>query len=309
MKKFFIIIFFLITCVIITACTHQISDNDSETTPTDTTLTQTTPADSEIRTAKYDFEISLPFYPVLKQDKDGKQYVNLDFKVTCVSGRDYYMSSHGFSPARAWLILPDGTKISAANPVSDAVTQIDINEGDVFGENLHFYELPDSFEPGKYSFLISEYDDVTGDGDYDKELFEDITVGSMTAKYEFELHGDVILKSFSGSDSLSASIPCTVTCVDGCDFYMSANSPVFAYAWLIMPDGTKYSELRLVNHAHTQVYVLPGVEIQESFSFGKLPHDFVPGKYDIFVSTSPDFDNRIVSHKLFENVTVRFETE
>lgn len=78
---------------------------------------------------------------------------------------------------------PDNAEIipSAPQGVTVTPTQIDVNAGDSFNVSLRFYDLPPDFDVGSYDFLVSEYDDATGDGDHDKRLFEGIAVGYQAA--------------------------------------------------------------------------------------------------------------------------------
>ena len=128
-----------------------------------------------IRTAKYDFELHGDV--VLSPNKAGTHlFGEIECTVTCVSGLDYYRGNHGFSPARAWLIMPDGTEYFALNPVTDDMPMIKVRSGEAFKTTLHFENLPLDFAPGEYDILVSEYDDSTGEGDYSKKLFEKVTV-------------------------------------------------------------------------------------------------------------------------------------
>ena len=128
-----------------------------------------------IRTAKYDFELHGDV--VLSPNKAGT-YLNgrIECTVTCVSGRDYYEGGNPVDPARAWLIMPDGTKYSAANPAPPEGALVDVKAGDTIKTTLSFSHLPLDFAPGEYDILVSEYDDSTGEGDYSKKLFEKVTV-------------------------------------------------------------------------------------------------------------------------------------
>ena len=128
-----------------------------------------------IRTAKYDFELHGDV--ILSPGYSGTYlYGQIECTVTCVSGLDYYRGNHGFAPARAWLIMPDGTEYFALNPVTDDMPMIKVRSGEAFKTTLHFENLPLDFAPGEYDILVSEYDDSTGEGDYSKKLFEKVTV-------------------------------------------------------------------------------------------------------------------------------------
>ena len=128
-----------------------------------------------IRTAKYDFELHGDV--ILSPGYNGTYlYGQIECTVTCVSGLDYYRGNHGFAPARAWLIMPDGTEYFALNPVTDDMPMIKVRSGEAFKTTLHFENLPLDFVPGEYDILVSEYDDSTGEGDYSKKLFEKVTV-------------------------------------------------------------------------------------------------------------------------------------
>ena len=172
----------LLVALMLFGCHAPSPDNAETTTPDETTPALTTPSESDIRTAEYDFEL-WGYGPVIKIDDAGERYVQLDLLVSCVSGRDYYIGSHSFSPARGWLLLPDNAAIipSAPQDVTVTPTQIDVNAGDSFNVSLRFYDLPEDFDVGRYDFLVSEYDDATGDGDHDKRLFEGIAVGYQAA--------------------------------------------------------------------------------------------------------------------------------
>ena len=128
-----------------------------------------------IRTAKYDFELHGDV--VLSPNKAGTYlFGEIECTVTCVSGRDYYEGGNPVDPARAWLIMPDGTKYSAANPAPPEGALVDVKAGDTIKTTLSFSHLPLDFAPGEYDILVSEYDDSTGEGDYSKKLFEKVTV-------------------------------------------------------------------------------------------------------------------------------------
>lgn len=128
-----------------------------------------------IRTAKYDFELHGDV--VLSPNKAGT-YLNgeIECTVTCVSGRDYYEGGNPVDPVRAWLIMPDGTKYSAANPAPPEGALVDVKAGDTIKTTLSFSHLPLDFAPGEYDILVSEYDNSTGEGDYSKKLFEKVTI-------------------------------------------------------------------------------------------------------------------------------------
>ena len=176
------VLLLLLATLTLSGCHTPSPDTAETTTPSDTTPALTTPSESDIRTAEYDFEL-WGYGPVIKIDDAGERYVQLDLLVSCVSGRDYYISSHSFSPARGWLLIPDIAAIipSAPQDVTVTPTQIDVNVGDSFNVSLRFYDLPQDFDVGSYDFLVSEYDDATGDSDHDKRLFEGIAVGYQAA--------------------------------------------------------------------------------------------------------------------------------
>ena len=128
-----------------------------------------------LRTAKYDFQLHGDV--VLSPNKAGTYlFGQIECTVTCVSGLDYYRGNHGFAPARAWLIMPDGTKYFAVNSVTTDMPMIKVKSGETFKTTLHFENLPLDFAPGEYDILVSEYDDGTGEGDYSKKWFEKVTV-------------------------------------------------------------------------------------------------------------------------------------
>lgn len=269
----------LLATLILSGCHTPSPDTADTTTPAETTPALTTPSESDIRTAEYDFEL-WGYGPVIKIDDAGERYVQLDLLVSCISGRDYYISSHSFSPARAWLLLPDNAAIipSAPQDVTVTPTQIDVNAGDSFNVSLRFYDLPQDFDVGSYDFLVSEYDDVTGDGDHDKRLLEDVEVGIYTAKYDFELQGDVVLGLGYRGNYLSARISCTTTCISGRGIYWDGgNFAPVGKAELIAPDGTIYTFSPLRTTAVTQVNVKQGDVFEDKIVFEHLPLDLAPG--------------------------------
>ena len=176
LRKFLSLTLIVFMYLTLTACSNHQSDLQFDITVDTTvdTTTGTVKSDSEIRTAKYDFEILE--YPIVGRYSDGRLYVKMYYKMICVSGYDYYESGHSFGGARAWLVLPDGRKIAAANAIIDFPTQIDIKQGDVFQDYLVFSGLPDNFTAGGYDIIISEYDDYSGQGDYSRKQFQNVTV-------------------------------------------------------------------------------------------------------------------------------------
>ena len=150
------------------------------------------------------------------------------------------------------------------------------------------------------------------------DVIENTTLSDMTssvdneiytAKYDFELNGDVILEPSFDGKYLTGKILCTITCISGTDYTSDSifSSP---HAWLIMPDGTKYAFHPYHPSSDTQTYIKPGDVFEKWLHFSYIPLDFKPGQYNIFVSQyNTDDGNTVGSQKLFENVVVRFETE
>ena len=270
-----------------------------ETTPTETTLSEVISGNDETKTSKY-------YYlgdPLLKEDSDGQRYVQAIVILSCYPKCDVLDNGQSTHSARAWLILPDGTKIAAAP--TDAKEQNSDNDDHRYIITFMFYGLPDDFDIGKYDFLVSEYDDVTGDGDYHKTLFEDITVGTCTAKYEFALEGELVISEGYQGKTLIGAITCITTCVSGRDYYTSPSGMYYADAKLIAPDGTAYNFNPTVTEATMQVNAQAGDVFKEQIYFEYLPLDLAPGKYDIQVWNTTNGQ----SERLFEDVPVSFESE
>ena len=78
----------LLVALMLFGCHAPSPDNAETTTPDETTPALTTPSESDIRTAEYDFEL-WGYGPVIKIDDAGERYVQLDLLVSCVLGRDY----------------------------------------------------------------------------------------------------------------------------------------------------------------------------------------------------------------------------
>ena len=129
--------------------------------------------------------------------------------------------------------------------------------------------------------------------------------GIRTAKYDFELEGDIILKEGYRGESLSAFVYCTTTCVSGRDYFQNPSGLYYTSAELIAPDGTIYKFNPPVPLAVTQVNVKRGDVFKEHIFFEELPLDLAPGKYDLRVWNTTSGR----SEKLFEDVTVRFDEE
>ena len=129
--------------------------------------------------------------------------------------------------------------------------------------------------------------------------------GIRTAKYDFELEGDIILKEGYRGESLSAFVYCTTTCVSGRDYFQNPSGLYYTSAELIAPDGTIYKFNPPVPPAVTQVNVKRGDVFKEHIFFEELPLELAPGKYDLRVWNTTSGR----SEKLFEDVTVRFDEE
>ncbi len=117
-----------------------------------------------IRTAKYDFEMGTEFD--LEPSSSGEWFGGaMDITTTCVSGRDYYKSSSSFEPARAYIILPDGTECLASAERQPAETQVNVKKGDTFNAGV-WVSLPAKYVPGVY--------DVRVECNGSEKLFEDV---------------------------------------------------------------------------------------------------------------------------------------
>ncbi|MBQ9080685.1 MAG: hypothetical protein IJY27_06400 [Clostridia bacterium] len=121
----------------------------------------------EKRTAKYGFEMDTEL--VLEPSSSGEVfYASMDVTTTCISGRDYYQSPNSFEAARGYVILPDGTELSATSIITPCQTQVDVKKGDVFKSALNL-SLPAKYVPGTY--------DVRVECNGSEELFEDVHFG------------------------------------------------------------------------------------------------------------------------------------
>ena len=288
----------LLAVLTLGACHTTSPDTADTTTPAETTPAETSPADGEVKEQKYFYYL---FPARIQEDAEGRRFVQAECKVSLNTDVCKEFNSQSPFPARAWLVLPDGSKI-ASEPITDVEKQVYTNKFEKI-TTFSFYGLPNGFNVGKYDFLVSEYDDTTGEGDYEKKLFEDVTTEISTGRYEFELEGDLIFKLGYQCKSLIADIYCIVTCVSGRDYYTSSNGFYYTGAELIAPDGTTYKFNPLVSEGTKRADVKPGDVFKEEIYFENLPLDLAPGKYDLLVWNTTNGQSKT----LFENVTVRFE--
>ena len=139
-NRLFVILTILVFCVLLASC------------------------EAGIRTAKYDFEMGIEFD--LEPSSTGEWFGGaMDITTTCVSGRDYYKSSSSFEPARAYIILPDGTECLASAERQPAETQVNVKKGDTFNAGA-WVSLPAKYAPGVY--------DVRVECNGSEKLFEDV---------------------------------------------------------------------------------------------------------------------------------------
>ena len=174
MKIYFLLIIVLLFAIFISSCLDENSKNNKATSPiSEQNISMESTNDIaklpihtetqilEIKTAKFDFDISLGDFKVIEAGKHfmyDTDMIALDLTVitTCISGQYKYTSTvtPGFDGGIPVLILPDGSEIKH-DPVdvSPAYDKVDIKKGDKT-ERFWRFMLPADFIPGEYDIRV-----------------------------------------------------------------------------------------------------------------------------------------------------------